>query len=272
MTRHCLSALQSDLSGAAPVAVPVAVVVPLGAMTGPEEQGCRLLLSPQEQARADRFLRPDNRREYMVAHALKRVLLALRCRQPPLTLRFGVSGAFGKPCLLMPAGRAGGVPDFNISHTAGVVGCAVWGQEGAVGFDLEALSRPVPEDLADSFFSGDEAVWIRRQPSPSQAFLQIWTLKEAFVKATGQGLALGLETFSMQPPAALSGSPAEGGMVRQSTPARLGSAVRVWQWRTSVGPGGEGDVMTALVTVGERAPPPVVVEMSVPALLETACA
>lgn len=257
MTGCCLS----GLSGSAPVAV----VVPLDLLSEPEEQACRLLLSPQEQARADRFLRPGNRREYTVAHALKRILLALRCRCSPQALLFGVSGEYGKPCLLMP----GMVVDFNISHTAGAVGCAVWGRGEpeagtvAVGFDLESLSRPVPEDLAASFFAAEEAVWIRRQPLPLQAFLQIWTLKEAFVKAAGQGLALGLETFSMQPPTALSGHPAEGRVLRQSGPACLGAAVRVWQWQTAAGP------VAAMVTVGDRAPPPVVVEIPVAVLLKT---
>ena len=85
---------------------------------------------------------------------------------------------------------------FNIAHTDGVVVMAVCRHAG-VGVDVEKLGR-APLAVAERYFSPAEAAQLRALPSDAQPrrFLQLWTLKEAYLKAIGTGLAGGLGRMS----------------------------------------------------------------------------
>jgi 4'-phosphopantetheinyl transferase len=64
--------------------------------------------------------------------------------------------------------------------------------------DVEHLERPVNLSIAERFFSNQESEALDcveaslKQP----LFFRFWTLKEAYAKATGRGLAIGLDQFS----------------------------------------------------------------------------
>ena len=92
----------------------------------------------------------------------------------------------GRPVL---SGASG--PSFNVSHTEGLVACAV--SSGAVGVDVERGRRlRDPRALATRFFHPDEAAEILETADASAArkgFLRLWTLKEAYAKALGHGVA-----------------------------------------------------------------------------------
>jgi 4'-phosphopantetheinyl transferase len=66
-----------------------------------------------------------------------------------------------------------------------------------VGFDLESFGRIVDSGIADNAFHDTEKTWLRHsEPEKrSENFLRLWTLKEAYIKATGRGLAQPLDTF-----------------------------------------------------------------------------
>lgn len=86
---------------------------------------------------------------------------------------------------------------FNLSHTGDLAVCAVTlGHD--IGVDVEHLERPVNLSIADRFFSKQEAdVFSRTEASLKQPlFFRFWTLKEAYAKATGRGLGIGLDQFS----------------------------------------------------------------------------
>jgi 4'-phosphopantetheinyl transferase len=68
-----------------------------------------------------------------------------------------------------------------------------------IGIDVEARSRtPADLDIAERFFSAPEVAILRGTPPElkPETFLRLWTLKEAFIKATGEGLTRALDSFS----------------------------------------------------------------------------
>lgn len=73
---------------------------------------------------------------------------------------------------------------FNISHSSNYVVCAIG--DKPVGIDIEK-ARKGRQNLAKRFFDISEAEWIKECDS-DQRFFRIWTLKEAYGKATGQGV------------------------------------------------------------------------------------
>ncbi len=131
---------------------------------------------------------PRDRQHFIVCRGLLRVLLSRYLKLAPQQLRFSY-GRWGKPAL------AGHEPDshlcFNLSHSQGAALYAVT-RDRAVGVDLEQM-RPLPdiEQLAKRFFSQREFAVIDSLP-PAQkqvAFFKGWTRKEAYLKATGEGLS-----------------------------------------------------------------------------------
>ncbi len=89
---------------------------------------------------------------------------------------------------------------FNVSHShewALVAMC----RDRDVGVDVEH-HRPLHHDLfaiADRFFAPVEVDALRALPEDQHhpAFYRIWSRKEAFIKATGQGVSAGLDTFAV---------------------------------------------------------------------------
>lgn len=154
----------------------------------------RPLLDAYEQTRAERFRQAADRDAYIAAHALLRTMLSRFTGVGPATLRFLIDEN-GKPSL----DPAQGPTDlhFSLSHTRGLVACAV-GRPCPVGIDVEAWREPAPIELAARYFAPAEARLVaERAPAErSAAFYRLWTLKESYLKATGQGFAVPLESFA----------------------------------------------------------------------------
>ena len=90
----------------------------------------------------------------------------------------------GKPYFETPQ-----YPAFSLSHTDSFA-VAVINTDGAVGVDVEGLSRCRSFDrIAERYFSEEEQALLDRTSNPHEAFLRIWTQKEASAKLTGEGLA-----------------------------------------------------------------------------------
>jgi 4'-phosphopantetheinyl transferase len=153
------------------------------------------LLDEGERARADRFYFVADREIFIAAHALRRVLLAHVDGLPAADWKFAASPA-GKPEIAPALNRSRW--RFNLSHTRGLVACAV-GIDYELGIDVEATDgvRDVLA-LAERFFAEDELALLRRanEDQRQKAFFRIWTLKEAYIKATGEGLARPLNSFA----------------------------------------------------------------------------
>jgi phosphopantetheinyl transferase len=152
-------------------------------------------LSTAERSRHDRFVFARDRRDYAMAHAMLRRLLSQHGQRAPNEWTFSAD-ANGKPCLAVP-GHLDESLVFNLSHTAGLVACAV-GRKVAIGIDVERLDHAERTvDLSDRFFADREAKAIRQLASDERRlrFIETWTLKEAFVKAIGEGLSCPLDSF-----------------------------------------------------------------------------
>ncbi|MEM1369698.1 MAG: 4'-phosphopantetheinyl transferase superfamily protein [Cyanobacteria bacterium P01_H01_bin.15] len=154
------------------------------------------LLCEPERSRAERFKFPVHRDRFIVAHGILRVLLGRYMKQLPEGIEF-VSGHRGKP-FLGPKSQFGPEPlYFNISHS-GDWGLFAFARQ-PVGVDLEASRQTDVLTLAQRFFSRDEAEALTKLSDSEQlsVFYQFWTGKEAFLKATGDGISA-LEQIELQ--------------------------------------------------------------------------
>ena len=158
----------------------------------------RAWMSPGEARQAQRFLREEDRRRYLLTRGLARGVLAGYTGETPSALAFATQ-EFGKPMLLAaPASAA--PPHFNLSHTRGLVVLAVC-REAEVGVDVELIDRRLdPLRLAARHFSPSERETLATTPDAQrhERFFELWTLKEAYAKALGRGLNLDLQSFSVE--------------------------------------------------------------------------
>ena len=155
------------------------------------------LLSNEEHERMARLVFERDRRAFLITRALVRTTLSRYASVAPADWRF-VENVHGRPEIL---DRPPGTPDlrFNLSHTDGLIACAVTiGRE--VGVDVEHINRPLTHDVAGRFFAPAEVNDLRALPAEDQrkVFFDYWTLKEAYIKARGFGLALPLGDFAFK--------------------------------------------------------------------------
>lgn len=98
-------------------------------------------------------------------------------------------GRRGKPLLSRPVGAA-----YSIAHRAGLSLVAA-GWHRAIGVDLELVRDDLPlADIAETCFTAAEAGWLRSLPQQHRAaaFTITWAVKEAVLKASGQGIVDGM--------------------------------------------------------------------------------
>ncbi len=149
------------------------------------------MLSADERARHERFMFDVDRRDFACAHALVRRALSRHGGPDPSSWTFDI-GPNGKPSL--SAESAARLPAaFNLSHTRGLVACVIGlGVDRALGVDVERSDRAIETDvIADRYFSAAEQEQLRQAPPGDRAalFCEFWTIKEAYLKARGTGLA-----------------------------------------------------------------------------------
>ena len=97
-----------------------------------------------------------------------------------------------------PSGNRSTNLSFNLSHTSGLVACVICRRRD-VGIDVESLDREVDwREIASRFFSAREVTSLHGSVKSDEHahFTELWTLKEAYIKAIGTGLSHPLHTFS----------------------------------------------------------------------------
>lgn len=150
----------------------------------------QFILSADEQQRAKRFRFDKDRNQYIAARGILRTLLGQYLDVSPEALKFSYSDK-GKPSL-STLNLTQSI-QFNLSHSNHK---AVYGMtlNRQIGIDLEYMRTIEVLSLAKRFFSQQEFIQLHSTPNEvrQQLFFQLWTAKEAYLKATGEGLS-GLE-------------------------------------------------------------------------------
>lgn len=149
-------------------------------------------LTEGELAHAARISREPVRQRFVATRVVLKSILGRYLRVSPAALAFD-QGEHGKPRL------AGTEPDrglvFNVSHTENQLAIAL-AFDARLGVDIE-FWRPLHDfsAVASRCFAPTELVHWNCLPESERlpAFFRLWTLKEAFCKAVGRGLALGLQ-------------------------------------------------------------------------------
>ena len=155
-------------------------------------------LDAAERARRRRFLYAGPRREFTLCRAALRELLCRRlgCRNDQLS--FSASRR-GKPFVLI-GGRAVSAA-FNVSHS-GKHGLIAVAPAGRIGVDLEERSRRRDLDTyIRLLFAPHERAALEAADAERKIdlFYSLWTMKEALVKAVGEGLAIDTSGFEIPP-------------------------------------------------------------------------
>ena len=142
-----------------------------------------LLLSYEEKRKAEAFLKENDCRSYLLSHLyLRKILSSYFPVTSPSKWAFE-KNSYGKPSLLGKEGF-----HFNLSHTQS---CAyvVCSDVGACGIDVEEKRNlEITESLVKLVFSKAELTLYEKSNEKEALFYQLWTLKEAHLKAVGTGL------------------------------------------------------------------------------------
>ena len=141
-------------------------------------------LSATERERARRYRSADDARRFCVARGWLRHVLGVELGRPSAAVP--VTEGPGKPRLL---GRTG--PCFNLSHAGELAVVAVADFE--VGVDVEHCGSGEPAlEAAPVACTPVELAALEQLPAGerAEAFLWLWTAKEAYLKARGVGLAV----------------------------------------------------------------------------------
>ena len=153
-------------------------------------------LDEQETNRSTRITHVEKRNIHRSTRMALRYLLGSYLQQHPADIRFTFNQQ-QKPRL------AGTEEDrgltFNLAHCGGTIVLA-FGWNRPLGVDLETHIKPRRlERLAAACFTASEYQhWQARPDQDKQrTFYQYWTAKEAFVKATGAGIAMGLQRLEI---------------------------------------------------------------------------
>lgn len=153
------------------------------------------ILDKAELATAQRFRFAELRERYIISHGILRQLLAKRVNDSAAGIRIEKT-EFGKPFS----------PDFpklsfNMSHSGNILAIA-FSVECQLGIDVECYkARDTWEGLVKKCFAPEESdYWYSlKKADRSHAFYQFWVRKEAFVKAVGKGITLGLNQCVVSP-------------------------------------------------------------------------
>ncbi len=150
-------------------------------------------LTNEERTRHDALVFAENRLEFLLTRALSRWVLARWEKTKPLDLNFRRT-KHGQP-ILDPSSDT----RFNLTNTIGLVACVVSRSRG-VGIDAEPLAEGARIlDVAKTVFTRAERDALARLSEANRLHraVELWTYKEAYMKARGLGMSIAPERFAV---------------------------------------------------------------------------
>jgi len=141
------------------------------------------LLSEEEHKKAKAFVQERDSRAYLLSHFYLRKIFSFYFPSVSPSQWSYRYNAYGKPSLVGKEGF-----HFNLSHAHS---CAyvICSDEGVCGIDVEEKRNlEITENLATLIFSKNELALYEKSQAKEGLFYQVWTLKEAHLKAVGTGL------------------------------------------------------------------------------------
>ena len=141
------------------------------------------LLAPDEQMKAYKFIFEKDRVASIVSRGVLRILLAVYIDWLPEEIEFRYS-KYGKPYLSEKVQYAGKRLHFNVSHSNDCILFAFGYEE--LGIDIELITSDLDvQAVSRRVFSAEESELIAHLDSPYIMFYELWTRKEAYLKAIG---------------------------------------------------------------------------------------
>jgi 4'-phosphopantetheinyl transferase len=154
------------------------------------------VLSPDEKIRAEQYRFPDDVRSFIVRRGILRMLLGRYLNLAPGQIRLNY-GKNGKPWVNEPSMRR--KIHFNLSHSEGLA-LYVFTFDDEIGVDIECVKDiPGIDQIAELYFTSGERQDLSSLPESEkkEEFFNIWTRKEAVLKAVGDGLSGPAEEFEV---------------------------------------------------------------------------
>jgi 4'-phosphopantetheinyl transferase len=187
----------------------------LAALEGAITRRALAALSAQERDRFSRLVSPESARLTCLRRGVLRLLLASYTGRPAPELAID-SAALEKPVIATG-------PPFGVSNNGTWAAIAIGSDDACLGVDVEGTIDPKRADhLARRAFSAEERAELAALDDPlrAAAILRLWTCKEAWAKALGQGLHADLTGVTL--------APAGPGLVAETAPDRPERLWRVW--------------------------------------------
>ncbi|MDH3346150.1 MAG: 4'-phosphopantetheinyl transferase superfamily protein [Kiritimatiellaceae bacterium] len=151
---------------------------------------CRVLLSEAERTHAEKLIHPADAERSILCRGILRTVLADYLNIIPKLISFE-RNENGKPFL------SNSEMEFNLSHSNDRMLIAVTAGR-AVGVDIEFHRENVKMTaIAKRWFSPEEQSFFQNSNKPKETFFDIWSKKEAYVKAKGQGIYFDLPSFTV---------------------------------------------------------------------------
>lgn len=151
------------------------------------------LLPRLEQDNFQRFHFPQHQKRYLIGRALVRSVISAWTSIPPQAIVFHRE-TYGRPYIIPPENSR--TIDFNLSYTDGIAALAL-ATNAKVGIDVEMTDTDFDvQEIASTYFSAAEKEELESLPDGDarrERFYELWTMKEACLKASGSGLTTSLD-------------------------------------------------------------------------------
>jgi 4'-phosphopantetheinyl transferase len=153
------------------------------------------LLDEAERQRALDLRKVNDQKRFICTHGLLRLILSWYLDENPCSIGFSFN-QFGKPRLESVVNL-----EFNLAHSSNLVLFA-FTSSSQIGVDVERVIELEDFDaLGNWFLSNNEKELLSSSRSVAKVenFYKLWTIKEAYLKMLGRGLADNLDNYNMVP-------------------------------------------------------------------------